>query len=36
MEIINKKKVYSGFLEFDVLNVKLKNGNVIEMATDNF
>ncbi len=30
MEIINKKKVYSGFLEFDVLNVKLKNGNVIE------
>ena len=30
MEIINRKNIYSGFLKFDVLNVKLENGNVIE------
>lgn len=30
MEIVSKKNIYSGFLKFDVLNVKLKNGNIIE------
>lgn len=30
MEIINKKNIYSGFLKFDVLNIKLKSGDIIE------